>query len=171
MSNVDDDRQPTDVTEDWWIHVHASVRCQPAEQASGKWLVFVPVRYVDHYWRIVKQAVQDGKLGPSAKVATARPNPDEVDPTRRPIIVYTTDWRDQDDVRRVLGGLRSLGISWRLTYKTDEATTAGVYGHHAGTYVSPSGSSELINRTSTRPSRRTNRDVIGRREPSIARSE
>ncbi|HEX5117828.1 MAG TPA: putative phosphothreonine lyase domain-containing protein [Pseudonocardiaceae bacterium] len=151
MSYVDHDRQPTDVTEDWWIHVHVGGRLQSAGQAWGKWLVFVPVRYVDQYWQIIKQAVQDGKLGPSAKVATARPNPDEVDPTRRPIVVYTTDWRDEDDVRRVLRGLRSLGINWRLTYKTNEATSAGIYGRHAGAYVSPSGSSDFINRTTVRP--------------------
>lgn len=113
-------------------------------------MVFVPVRYVDQYWRVVKEAVRDGKLGPAAKVATARPNPNETDPTRRPIVVYTSDWRDEDDVRRVLRGLRSLGISWRLTYKTDEATAAGVYGRHAGTYVSRSGSSDLTNRIAAR---------------------
>jgi hypothetical protein len=157
VPHIDDDRLPTEVAAHWWIHAYADKGPQPAGQASGKWLVFVPVRYVDQYWRIVKQAVEDGKLGPAAKVATARPNPDEIDPTRRPIVVYTTDWRDEDDVRRVLRGLRSLGISWRLTYKTDEATMTGVYGRHAGTYVSPSGSSDLINRTAARskPSKRS----------------
>lgn len=117
MSHIDDDHLPTEVTDHWWIHAYADGRSRPAGQASGKWLVFIPVRYVDKYWRTVKQAVQDGKLGPVAKVATARPNPDEVDPTRRPIVIYTADWRDKDDVRRVLRGPRSLGISWRLTYR------------------------------------------------------
>lgn len=152
MSHIDDDRLPTEVTDQWWIHAYDAERPQPAGPASGKWLVFVPVRYVDRYWQIVKQAVQDGTLGPAAKVATGRPNPDEIDPTRRPIVVYTADWRDEDDVRRVLRGLRSLGIGWRLTFKTDEATMTGVYGRHAGTYVSPSGSSDLINRAVARSS-------------------
>jgi hypothetical protein len=150
VSHIDDDRLPTEVTDLWWIHVSAPGQPQLAGRASGKWLVFVPVRYVDQYWRIVKQAVQDDTLGPSAKVATARPNPNQIDPTRRPIVVYTADWRDEGDVRRVLRGLRSLGIRWRLTYKTDEATATGVYGRHAGTYVSPSGSFGLINRTAGR---------------------
>lgn len=157
MSQVDGDRLPTEVADYWWIHVHAEGRPQLRGQVSGKWLVFVPVRYVDQYWRIVKEAVQDGKLGPAAKVATARPNPDETDPTRRHIVVYTSDWRDEDDVRRVLRGLRSLGISLRLTYKIDETTTAGVYGRYAGAYVSPSGSSDLTNRTAagSKPLRRS----------------
>lgn len=45
--------------------------------------MFVPIRYVDRYWEIVRQAVLDGRLGPAAKVATARPNPRQTDPTRR----------------------------------------------------------------------------------------
>ncbi|MFI2279660.1 putative phosphothreonine lyase domain-containing protein [Nocardia beijingensis] len=151
MSPVDNVRLPTEVTDQWWIHVRAEGRRpQLGEATSGKWLVFVPIRYLNQYWQIVKEAVQDGKLGPGAKVATARPNPHQTDPTRRPIVVYTTDWRDVDDVRRVLRGLRSLGITWRLTYKTDEATTTGVYGRHAGTYVSPSGSSDIIDRITSR---------------------
>lgn len=144
---LENELQPTAVTEDWWITVHSPDQRPTVKGDTGKWLVFVPVRYVDHYWQLVRQAVMDGKLGPTAKVATARPNhPHQSDPTRRPIVVYTADAADEDDVRRVLTGLRTLGISWRITYKTDADTTAGVYGCNAATYISPSDSVQLTRR-------------------------
>jgi hypothetical protein len=57
----------------------------------------------------------------------------------RLICVYTSDWHDKDDVRRVLRGLRELGISWGLSYKTDEATLDGRYGSGVSIYVSQQG--------------------------------
>jgi hypothetical protein len=65
------------------------------------------------------------------------------------ICVYTRDWQDRDDVRRVLGALRELGVSWRLAYKTDEATGAGVYGRGSSIYVSQPGSRDF--KDSARP--------------------
>lgn len=88
-------------------------------------------------------ATEDGSLGSEAKAATARPNSLEASPGKKPICVYTRDWQDRDDVRRVLGALRDLGVSWRLSYKTDEATSAGVYGRAASVYVSPPGSRDF----------------------------
>lgn len=133
------------------MHACAPDQPAPADGKSGKWLVFVPVRYIDHYWRVIKEAVEEGTLGPAAKVATARPNEHAVDPTRRPIVVYTTDWQDRDDLRRVLRELRTRGVGWRLAFKTDEDTNAGIYGRNTGVYVSPSGSSDFTYRATARP--------------------
>jgi len=65
------------------------------------------------------------------------------------ICVYTRDWQDRDDVRRVLGALRGLGVSWRLAHKTDEVTGAGVYGRGSSIYVSQPGSRDF--KDSARP--------------------
>ena len=154
---------PSQVTDEWWLTVHAEhgeerpVRADPAhhgESTVGKWLVFVPVRYIDQYWHVTRQAVRDGTLGPAAKVATARPHPRQSDPTRRVIVVYTVDWTDEDDVRRVLQALRALGVTWRITYKTDEDTDRGIYGRHAAVYISPSDSADFTKRIQ-RPQPRT----------------
>lgn len=51
--------------------------------------------------------------------------------------------------RRVLGALRELAVSWRLAYKTDEATGASVYGRGSSTYVSQPGSRDF--KDSARP--------------------
>lgn len=45
-----------------------------------------------------------------------------------------------------LHALRELGISWRITYKTDDDTTIGVYGRHAATYISQSNSLQFATR-------------------------
>jgi hypothetical protein len=49
-------------------------------------------------------------------------------------------------VHRVLGALRALGATWRITYKTDADTTNGIYGRHASTYISQSGSLQFASR-------------------------
>ena len=143
MNHADIDmRRPTAVTDDWWVHARADGHPAAGDQ-PGKWLVFLPVRYVDKYWTVVANAVRAGRLGPAAKAATARPNPNSTDPTRRLIVVYTINWCDEDDVQRVLRELRGLGVGWRLSYKTDDDTNSGIYGRGASTYTSPSGSTEL----------------------------
>ena len=85
--------------------------------------------------------------GISAKAATARHNDLVTSQRTKLICVYTRDWEDQDDVRRVLGQLRDLGVTWRLSYKTDEATLSGVYGTGLAIYVSQPGSLDFDDRT------------------------
>ncbi|WP_425586371.1 putative phosphothreonine lyase domain-containg protein [Streptomyces sannanensis] len=66
----------------------------------GKWLWFLPVRALDAGWHLVKTAVEAGQLGPGAKVATLGSDFDG-DPTRRPVIIYTANYHDEQDVQRV----------------------------------------------------------------------
>jgi Domain of unknown function (DUF1917) len=121
----------------YWLYTEAPER--PPSSASGKWLVFVYLADVDRWWGTISRAVRAGRLGPSAKVATAVPSPLSTNPRVRLICVYTSDWHDKDDVRRVLRGLRELGISWGLSYKTDEATLDDRYGSGVSVYVSQQG--------------------------------
>lgn len=117
----------------------------PDASSFGKWLWFLPVRAVDAGWRLVKQSVEEGKLGPAAKVATLG-NRSDGDPTRLPVIVYTADSADEADVQRVLIGLRGLGVKDALAYKTDEATRLGQYGNRTSLYTSPVNSIKVIRR-------------------------
>jgi hypothetical protein len=88
-----------------------------------------------------------GRLGISAKAATARHSELATSPRTKLICVYTRDWQDQDDVRRVLRQLRDLGVASRLSYKTDEATRLGAYGAGSAIYVSQPGSLGFDDRT------------------------
>jgi hypothetical protein len=110
---------------------------------AGKWLWFLPLRALDAGWRLIKAAVEAGQLGPGAKVATLGSDFDG-DPTRRPVIIYTADYHDEQDVQRVLNALRALGVRDALAYKTDEATARGEYGAGTSVYTSPAGTTKVI---------------------------
>ncbi|MGD0071944.1 MAG: putative phosphothreonine lyase domain-containing protein [Candidatus Bathyarchaeia archaeon] len=75
----------------------------------------------------MKKATDAGKLGDSSKVATAKPNSNATNPDTKVMCVYTYDWNDENDVRRVREELRKLGITNKLPYKADEDTLAGKY--------------------------------------------
>ncbi|MGA5565268.1 putative phosphothreonine lyase domain-containing protein [Streptomyces platensis] len=141
--------RPSAVTDTPWLWVTApGARDRDCDAhlkttAYGKWLWFLPVRALDPAWRLVKTAVEAGQLGPGAKVATLG-NGFRGDPTRRPVIIYTGNYHDEDDVRGVLLALRGLGINDALAYKTDEATERGEYGDRTSIYTSPAGTTRLI---------------------------
>lgn len=98
-----------------------------AERQSGKWLIFDTPETIDSTWLIVSEAVKRGQLGPSAKVSTAKPNPNAADQSTSVICVFTEDYNDRKDVHRVERALRYLGIKNRLVYKLDR--DVGKYQH------------------------------------------
>jgi Bles03-like protein len=66
--------------------------------------------------------------------------------TSRGQAIYTKDYRDQQDLARVLAKLRAMGISRRLSYKEDAATRALRYGSGAALYVSQPGTLDFSKR-------------------------
>lgn len=132
------DRRPSDDVTSPWIHAHG-----PGEQLDldlqrvGKWMLFVPVENVDASWEKVKAATEVGLLGPSAKAATAWPNPLARLPGKRIICIYTRGWRDRDDARRVLTELNCAGFAARLSYKTDSETLERRYGRGSAPLCQP----------------------------------
>ncbi|MFJ9752618.1 putative phosphothreonine lyase domain-containing protein [Streptomyces chartreusis] len=116
----------------WADHPHDDPDCE--RLWSGKWLWFPPLRLLDDSWNTIRTATHDGVLGYRSKAATlinTRPGSDD---TRRPICIYTNDWRDLEDVKRVLNALRDLGNVDVLLYKTDSETRRQRYGQGASTY-------------------------------------
>ncbi|HOJ96988.1 MAG TPA: DUF1917 domain-containing protein [Methanospirillum sp.] len=104
---------------------HVDGRAADIEKA-GKWLVFLPPDQVDDIWRQIRDLTWEGKLGISAKVSTAKPDPDARD-ERKVIYVYTADWEDEADVMRVREELRRIGITDRIGYKRNIETFKGEY--------------------------------------------
>lgn len=94
---------------------------------SGKWLIFIDRTQIDNIWVRIKKATEEGKLGDSAKVSTAKTNPNSTDPSKNVICVYTYDWTDKEDVMRVREELRQIGITWKIPYKSDLDTIRGKY--------------------------------------------
>lgn len=89
----------------------------------GKWMLFPNATDLPRYWRSVAEATSQGKLGPGSKVAT--PGPSGVKDATL-ICIYTYDFADLDDVKRVLDQLLQLGLCSRdgkpIYYKSDAYT-------------------------------------------------
>ncbi|KAF2821754.1 DUF1917-domain-containing protein [Ophiobolus disseminans] len=108
---------------------------------SGKWMLFPKLEEVTQVWKKVVAGIIDGRLGPTAKVAL-----DEGKPGDRLICIYTKDFRDEDDVLRVLRELETMGLlgcGRSIYYKSDAYTyldlykqTAEEYGLQASLYSS-----------------------------------
>ena len=141
MSFIKDRRYHTDFEDtilpsqasayDWLQFTISERRASSVEGAvdyTGKWLIFRSIDILDELWPKLKLAAQQQKLGHSMKSSTAK--------NSKLICIYTKDWRDVADIRRVLITLRQLGITERLYYKADEQTNMGVSG---SIYCSPYG--------------------------------
>jgi Basophilic leukemia-expressed protein Bles03 len=119
---------PSRTTKMYWIVQDAPEVGPEAfeDELAGKWLIFLPPEKVDEAWIRVRNATSLNELGISAKVSTAKPNPDSRDDTKV-IYVYTADWRDEIDVMRVRNRLKELGFIDRLGYKRNIETFKGEY--------------------------------------------
>ncbi|KAL8851111.1 MAG: hypothetical protein Q9221_004007 [Calogaya cf. arnoldii] len=113
---------------------------------SGKWMLFPYPEDVNRHWAIVATATVNRELGTAAKVA---PDDGKGDRVPRLICVYTKDFSDIDDVKRVLGRLVELGLVKKkgageergIYYKADAFTELGInsgneWGLKASLYAS-----------------------------------
>lgn len=119
---------PTKTTKTFWIRIDApgyDPACADTEK-EGKWLIFQEPGPTDELWMKIRDATAAGELGMSAKVSTAKENPESWD-ERMVIYVYTRDWEDEKDVMRVREVLRGLGVTDRIGYKRNIETFQGEY--------------------------------------------
>ncbi|KAL2045757.1 hypothetical protein N7G274_002188 [Stereocaulon virgatum] len=72
---------------------------------SGKWMLFPSPQNVNTVWSLIAHATVSGELGFAAKVAT-----DDGSQRARLICIYTADFGDKDDVKRVLERILALGL-------------------------------------------------------------
>ena len=90
---------------------------------NGKWMLFPSPSDVDEVWTKVTKATHAGTLGIAAKVATA--GGDDRSERSRLICVYTNDFSDKGDVKRVLRKLMDLKLvegGQGIFYKCDAYT-------------------------------------------------
>jgi hypothetical protein len=119
---------PSKNIKDFWILAIRKKGLYPSNNRNcGKWLIFADISEIDNVWEKIKIATENGLLGGSSKVATAKPNPNASTQSKKVICVYTYDVTDKDDVMRVREELRKLGIVQKIPYKTDNATLKGQY--------------------------------------------
>jgi hypothetical protein len=88
-------------------------------------MLFVTADDGEDRWRRVCEAIITNKLGTSAKIASQGGS--------RLICIYTDDFDDTDDVRRVLFSLRDLALlprDNRIFYKPDVFTHLNIYSNN-----------------------------------------
>jgi hypothetical protein len=122
-------RKPTEIKKEMWVHAYKGnipiANTTVDLSRIGKWLIFVSTEFLDDAWEKVRQATVEGLLGTSAKSATMMTNAYALAESFKVICVYTDNYENDPDVRRVLVQLRQLGFRQRLNYKTDKATYNG----------------------------------------------
>ncbi len=105
-----------------WIYARNLVNDREDGDNGGKWLLFVKPNLRDNLWNLIKDNTEQGNLGCASKISVDAGNGCHV------ICVYTYDYKDDKDVRRVRDKLRLLGFEKKIPYKTDEATRNNVKG-------------------------------------------
>ena len=114
---------------------------------EGKWMLFPTVETLDHDWKLVAEGTTRNRLGIGAKVATAG---DDHDPNQRLICIYTRNFDDRNDVKRVLKQLVKMGLvredSQRgIFYKCDAYSHLGIErGNDWGLGASMYGSRSML---------------------------
>ena len=119
---------PSRTTRMYWI-VQDSPDFSPGDlddEKGGKWLIFIEKEDVDDMWAKIRDATTAGRLGISARVSTAKENPESRD-DRAVIYVNTADWEDEDEVMQIRQVLRELGVEQRIGYKRNIETYHGEY--------------------------------------------
>ena len=90
-----------------WLERSLLELAEDKKVVHGKWMLFPTIDYVDFVWSKVVTATVDGKLGSASKVATGD---DSDDKPERLICVYTEDFSNMQDVKRVLKELKRLKL-------------------------------------------------------------
>jgi Domain of unknown function (DUF1917) len=113
---------------------------------TGKWMLFPSPAHVDEVWFKVAKGTCAGELGMAAKVATVGDG-DRAERSRL-ICVYTNDFADKDDVKRVLRKLKEMklvGDEQGIFYKCDAYTYLDIMnGNEYKLRASMYGSKEML---------------------------
>jgi hypothetical protein len=117
----DCNRQPSDCRCTFVSWIWAQLPDAVKSVRSGKWMLFPSKQNVNEIWEKVKILLAENQLGNGAKVASGESK-------TYLICLYTYDFQDVRDVFRVLVAIRRNRLSGGyLNYKTDEATSQGLY--------------------------------------------
>jgi len=91
----------------------------------GKWLIYVKNEELKKYWEIIFNAAMNGDLDPVSQHVKTTNKLDNRPEKVKPIVVYTPDYRDKENVKNIRRKLYNLGIIFPISYKTDNDTRAG----------------------------------------------
>lgn len=123
-----------------WLRAEAPSKPPYDRDLVGKWQPFIPRSAIDEVWADLAAAIEQGELGISGKVSTTNADPRAHDANAHVVILYAADWRDVDDLRRMLRRIRHAGIVQSLYFKRDRETLSSRYSDRGSRTVSVWGS-------------------------------
>ncbi len=129
-----DDSKPSEPSDGYWLFASRKKGKYPQRtEKAGKWLIFVNNKEVDSMWAKIKNATEQGQLGKESKVSTPKPKSANIGykAGEHVICVYTYDWTDSKDVRRIREELRKLGVVDKIPYKSDDDSRYSAKGDKA----------------------------------------
>ncbi|KAI9237777.1 MAG: hypothetical protein BYD32DRAFT_290368 [Podila humilis] len=119
---------PTQTVDNYWLWSKSPSKNFVGGPRTGKWVLFYDNSVLDEKWTAVKTLVEQDLLGGLAKCSTAKDNPNATSTKSGVIIVYTSDYLDQEDVYRIAVILHEkMEYNKTMYYKTDAQTHAGAY--------------------------------------------
>ncbi len=90
---------------------------------GGKWLVYRARDEIDSAWLTIARATFNRTLGRGAKVSTAEEDEAKI----HVICIYTRNYLDLDDLKKIRGLLKDMGFTESLCYKPDIYTYLNIY--------------------------------------------
>src|SRR5216683_3796520 len=122
-SSLGDNTLPSQVPEYDWISCTYEETQGGVNTTVGSWEIpcKTPQGH-DNLWTKLKPSLYRGKLGCSMKSSTY------IHVAYIFTYIYTKDWRNIDDVRRVLSAIRSLDIEGTIYYSPDKQKLLGMGG-------------------------------------------
>lgn len=112
-----------DKSANWKHAVAPSTKSFKSTEKSGKWCLFHHKTEVDSAWIKIKEAIELDTLAPLAKVSTwysAQQHNDS-----HVTCIYTCDYTDEVEVKRIRDKLTELGYTKPLKFKRDIDTIEG----------------------------------------------
>ncbi|KAF9080199.1 hypothetical protein BGX23_002512, partial [Mortierella sp. AD031] len=92
---------PTQMFNEYWLWAKSASKGFLGGPRTGKWMLFYDKSVLDDKWAAVKGLVEQDMLGGLAKCSTAKENPNAKSSKSGVIIVYTSDYMDQEEVLRI----------------------------------------------------------------------
>ncbi|KAJ3505233.1 hypothetical protein NLJ89_g7526 [Agrocybe chaxingu] len=88
---------------------------------TGKWMIFEESPKIDMLWGKILHFVTVERKKGVVKVSTCKEGEKHV------ICIYVNDYTNKPEVDALRKGLRSLGVKWRIGFKTDAYTHLNIY--------------------------------------------
>jgi hypothetical protein len=131
------DNFPSKIKSKLWVYANnGNISYPPSTVRNGKWCLFVNNKDHDEWWGKIRNRFLNGRLGDQIKTSTGIRLSKKPYKNKAVIIVYTYDYEDKEDVMRIRNELREIGVTWKISYKSDKSTNAGKYYSKCGDRVS-----------------------------------